>query len=73
MCYVRGVAMCTHKHDNLYLKNAVWGRGGTKSLIFHETFAHTYQSVSSWVCPHTVAMLKAKNSGIVKGSLAQPL
>ena len=28
-----------------------------------------YQSTSSWVCPCTVAMLKAKNSGIVKGSL----
>ena len=26
-----------------------------------------------WVCSHTVAMLKAKNSGIVKGSLAQLL
>ena len=30
-----------------------------------------YQCASSWVCPHIVAVLKLKNCGIPKGSLAQ--
>ena len=32
-----------------------------------------YQCASSWTCLHTVAVLKLKNCGIPKGSLAQTL
>ena len=34
---------------------------------------YAYQSTSLWVCPHIVPVLKLKNCGILKGSLAQTL
>ena len=44
-------------------------RGGTKLLIFHVTCAHTNACHHGCV-PHTVTVLKLKNRGIPKGSLA---
>ena len=42
-------------------------RGGTRSLIFHVTRAHTNACHHGCV-PHTVAVLKVKNCRIPKGS-----
>ena len=44
-------------------------RGGTKSLIFHVTYAHTNACHRGCV-PHTVTVLKLENCRIPKGSLA---
>ena len=54
---------------NIFILVRLWGRGGMKSLTFHVTCAHTDAHCRGCV-PHIVAVLKLKNHGIPKGSLA---